>query len=120
MRTERMPGAALAVAAPHGPATSASPHVANTDFSVPSFWSSDGYSALTVSSFLEEPGAVSNYPASWSGGVWTMHCSTAFMKHEFPRLCRPQPGGSANEDDWAMVIVVPHVTTGLRRGDGSL
>jgi len=60
------------------PRKSSQPKVGNTAFNTPYYYSSDGYSALGVSSHLFNPGSFGSYPAPWalddrSGTVvWTI------------------------------------------------
>jgi hypothetical protein len=48
--------------------TSSYPHVSNTEFNVPYFWSTDGYSAVGVTGEPNNPHTVNNYDASWNAG----------------------------------------------------
>jgi alpha-glucosidase (family GH31 glycosyl hydrolase) len=56
-------------------ATSSNPHVSNTEFFVPHYWSTDGYAALGVTAELFNPKSVNAYEASWNAGsmvTWVM------------------------------------------------
>lgn len=49
-------------------ASASSAHVSNTEFTVPHYWSTDGYAALGVSASQYVPNALNAYPATWSTG----------------------------------------------------
>mmetsp|Transcript_16053 Transcript_16053/g.39554 ORF Transcript_16053/g.39554 Transcript_16053/m.39554 type:complete len:853 (-) Transcript_16053:222-2780(-) len=48
--------------------TGSSPHVVNTEFFIPSYWTTDGYRALGVSSLNYSAECLYAYPASWNKG----------------------------------------------------
>lgn len=50
----------------HLPRTQSDPQVGNTDFYTPHYYTTDGYSALGVSSHLYTPGSLNHYPAPWN------------------------------------------------------
>ena len=55
-------------------ATSSNPHVSNTEFTVPHYWSNDGYAALGVTASQYDPKALNAYQATWSASqavTWT-------------------------------------------------
>ena len=46
--------------------TSSSPHVTNTEFYIPHYWSSAGYALLAASNLPFTPSDLKSYPAGWS------------------------------------------------------
>ena len=52
--------------------TGAEPHVTNTEFFAPTYYSSDGYGALVASDLPFTPSNIASYPAKWQSAAGTV------------------------------------------------